>query len=242
MQTSLSPELLHKRLHAIHRDAKTAEEERGINILYLALGFLRWYEDDRSDVPREAPLILLPVSLVRDAKRSAFDVKLREDDIATNQALQERLRGDFGIALPNIPETDDWLPSDYFDATITAVAANRRWSIDANAIELGFYSFSKLLMVRDLEPSNWPDNILASHPLLRGLLCEGFAAEPPLLPETAKLDDIFGADRPRPCRRCRFFANARHRNSPRRTQSRRSRAARDRQIANDHQYHRGRRA
>jgi Protein of unknown function (DUF4011) len=131
LQTSLSPELLHKRLHAIHRDAKTAEEERGINILYLALGFLRWYEDDRSDVPREAPLILLPVSLVRDAKRSAFDVKLRDDDIATNQALQERLRGDFGIALPSIPDTDDWLPSDYFDGTITAAAANRRWSIDA---------------------------------------------------------------------------------------------------------------
>jgi Protein of unknown function (DUF4011) len=34
LQTSLSPELLHKRLHAIHRDAKTAEEERGINILH----------------------------------------------------------------------------------------------------------------------------------------------------------------------------------------------------------------
>jgi Protein of unknown function (DUF4011)/AAA domain len=190
LQTSLSPELLHKRLHAIHRDAKTAEEERGINILYLALGFLRWYEDEKSDVPREAPLILLPVSLVRDAKRSAFDVKLRDDDIAANQALQERLRGDFGIALPGVPETENWLPSDYFDAIATAVAANRRWSIDTNAIELGFYSFSKLLMVRDLEPGNWPDNTLVSHPLLRGLLCDGFAAEPPILPETAKLDEI----------------------------------------------------
>ena len=190
MQTSLSPELLHKRLHAIHRDAKTAEEERGVNILFLALGFLRWYEDEKSDVPREAPLILLPVSLVRDAKHSTFDVKLREDDIATNQALQERLRGDFGLAIPDIPETDDWLPSDYFDAIVTAIATKRRWSIDANAIELGFYSFSKLLMVRDLEPGNWPDNTLVSHPLLRGLLCEGFTAEPPILPEAARLDEI----------------------------------------------------
>ncbi len=110
-------------------------------------------------MPREAPLILLPVSLIRDAKRSTFDIKRREDDITTNQALQERLRGDFGLALPDIPESDDWLPSDYFDAVITAMAAKRRWSIDANAIELGFYSFSKLLMVRDLEPGNWPDNI-----------------------------------------------------------------------------------
>jgi hypothetical protein len=50
LQTSLSPELLHRRLHAIHRDARTAEEERGVNILFLALGFLRWYEDEKSDV------------------------------------------------------------------------------------------------------------------------------------------------------------------------------------------------
>src|ERR1700731_3140536 len=71
LQTSLPPELLHKRLHAMHRDARTAEEERGVNILFLALGFLRWYEDEESDVPRDAPLILLPVSLGRDAKRSA---------------------------------------------------------------------------------------------------------------------------------------------------------------------------
>ncbi|HUI20183.1 MAG TPA: DUF3320 domain-containing protein [Methylocella sp.] len=190
LQTTLSPELLNKRLHAIHRDARTAEEERGVNILFLALGFLRWYEDDKSDVLREAPLILLPVSLVRDAKRSTFDVKLREDDIATNQALQERLRVDFGFSFPDIPENDGWLPSDYFDTVANAVAAKRRWSIDANAIELGFYSFSKLLMVHDLEPANWPDNALVSHPLLRGLLCEGFAAEPPILPEAARLDEI----------------------------------------------------
>jgi Protein of unknown function (DUF4011) len=190
LQTSLLPGLLHKRLHDMQRDAKTAEEERGVNILFLALGFLRWYEDEESGVPRDAPLILLPVSLVRDAKRSTFDLKLREDDIATNQALQERLRGDFGLALPDVAETDDWQPSSYFDAVANAVAAKRRWSIDANAIELGFYSFSKLLMMRDLEPGNWPDNALVAHPLLRGLLGEGFAAEPPVPPEAARLDEI----------------------------------------------------
>jgi Protein of unknown function (DUF4011)/AAA domain len=190
LQTSLPPGLLHKRLHAMHRDAKTAEEERGVNILFLALGFLRWYEDEKSDVPRDAPLILLPVYLGRDPKRSTFDLKLREDDIATNQALHERLRGDFGLALPDVAETEDWQPSSYFDAVATAVAAKRRWSIDANAIELGFYSFAKQLMMRDLEPGNWPDNALVSHPLLRGLLGDGFAAEPPVPPEAVRLDEI----------------------------------------------------
>jgi hypothetical protein len=189
LQTSLLPELLHKRLHDMHRDAKTAESERGVNIFFLALGFLRWYEDEESDLPR-APLILLPVYLGRDAKRSTFDLKLRENGIATNQALRERLRDDFGLALPDVAETEDWRPSSYCDAVANAVAAKRRWSIDVNAIELGFFSFSKLSMMRDLEPGNWPDNALVSHPLLRGLLVEGIAGEPPVLPEAARLDKI----------------------------------------------------
>ncbi|MGH6796354.1 MAG: DUF4011 domain-containing protein, partial [Methylocella sp.] len=173
----------------MRREAKAAEEERSVNILFLALGFLRWYEDEESGTPREAPLILLPVSLVRDAKRSTFDLTLREDAIATNQALQERLRGDFGLALPNVADTEDWRPSSYFDAVANAVAAKRRWSIDANAIELGFYSFPKLVMMRDLEPGNWPDNALLAHPLVRGLLGERFAAEPPFRPKNARPEE-----------------------------------------------------
>ena len=182
LQTLLLPTLLHKRLHDLQRGAKTAEEERGVNILFLALGFLRWYEDEKSDVPRTAPLILLPVYLGRDGKRAAFDLRLRRDGIATNQALQERLRGDFGLALPDVVASGDWQPSSYFVAVANAVAAKRRWSIDANAIELGLFSFSKLAMMRDLDPGNWPDNALVAHPLLRGLLGEGFAAGPPVPP------------------------------------------------------------
>ncbi|WP_051335499.1 DUF4011 domain-containing protein [Methylocapsa acidiphila] len=191
LSTGLSPELLLKRLHAIQRDARTAEEERGANILFLALGFLRWYEDEKSDVLRQAPLLLLPVALVRDDERSSFDLKFRQEDIVTNQALQERLRGEFGVTLPDVPETDDWRPSAYFAKVASAIAPKRRWSIDADGLELGFYSFSKLLMMRDLDPANWPDDALASHPLVRGLLAEGFGAEPPIFPPDAKLDEIF---------------------------------------------------
>lgn len=190
LQTMLAPDLLQRRLHAIQRDAKTAEEERGVNILFLALGFLRWYEDERSDTLRQAPLILLPVSLVRDLKRSTFDLAFRDEDITSNQALKERLRGDFGISLPDIPDSDNWLPGAYFSAVATAIASKRRWSVDADGVELGFYSSSKLLIVRDLDPANWPGNALVEHPLVRGLLRDGLASEPPLLPDDAKLDAI----------------------------------------------------
>src|SRR3954449_7127340 len=87
LQTRVSEETLQKRLLKLFRDTKTLEEEQGVNILFLALGFLRWFEDDKSEVLREAPLILVPVTLVRDLRRSTFDLRVREDEISTNLPL-----------------------------------------------------------------------------------------------------------------------------------------------------------
>ena len=177
LRTTLDEEKLEKRLLAIYRDAKTAEEEQGINILFLAIGFLRWYEDEKSEVLREVPLVLVPVSLMRDLRRSSFDLRCREDDIATNQAIQERLRADFGIVLPELPESEEWLPSEYFASVRETIATKSRWSIDPNGVELGFYSFSKLLMIRDLEPAAWGEKSILKHQFLHGLT-EGFNEDP----------------------------------------------------------------
>ena len=136
LQTELDEPKLEKRLLSIYRDAKIAEEEQGINILFLAIGFLRWYEDDSSDVQREAPLVLIPVSLTRDQRRSSFDLRSRDEDIATNQAIQERLRNDFGIALPDVPESEEWCPSDYFVSVSEVIGGKSRWSIDSTASSL----------------------------------------------------------------------------------------------------------
>ena len=67
LQTRLSSEALQKRLFDIWYDARTLEEEQGVNILYLALGLLRWYEDEKSETTRHAPLVLLPVQLQRSS-------------------------------------------------------------------------------------------------------------------------------------------------------------------------------
>ena len=88
IETDLTPDALQKRLLKISSAARTSEEEQGLNILYLAIGFLRWYEDEKSEVLRESPLILLPVELVRNAKTSTFDLVSRDEDIVTNLPLQ----------------------------------------------------------------------------------------------------------------------------------------------------------
>jgi len=188
LETPLGPEAQARRLLRLFSDARTAEEEQGLNILYLALGFLKWRESSSSDVWREAPLVLLPVELVRNERTSTFDIRAREDDITTNLSLQERLRQDFGIILPEIDEGEAWQPSAYFDHVIDAVSGQSEWTIDADGMQLGFFSFAKLLMHRDLDPSAWPDGGLTESPLLGGLLAEGFDGGTSIFGPDEKLD------------------------------------------------------
>ncbi|MEN3748448.1 DUF3320 domain-containing protein [Sphingomonas sp. HF-S3] len=189
LETRLGPDTLQKKLLKVAREAQTAEEESGVNILYLALGFLTWFEDKSSAVPREAPLVLLPVELVRNARTSTYDVRLRDEEIMTNLPLQQRLKDDFGITLPDIDVVEGWQPSSYFAEVAQVIAPRDRWSLDENGMQLGFFSFSKLLMYRDLDVDAWPDEALSDHALTRGLLYEGFEAETPLFNADDRLDE-----------------------------------------------------
>jgi Protein of unknown function (DUF4011)/REase_MTES_1575/Protein of unknown function (DUF3320)/AAA domain len=189
LETRLGPDGLQKRLLKLARDAKTAEEEQGVNILFLALGFLTWFEDDTSNVKREAPLLLLPVELVRNQRTSTFDLRFREDEITTNLPLQERLKGDFGIDLPDVQINDGWTPTEYFEDVEDTVSNKSRWTVDRDGMQLGFFSFAKLLMFRDLDPANWPDGALEKHALTTGLLYERFEVEEPLFGAEDRLDE-----------------------------------------------------
>ncbi len=67
LQTTLTPEGLQSRLLSMYRDAHTLEEEQGVSVLFLALGFVRWFEHENSDVERLAPLILAIIWYLTDA-------------------------------------------------------------------------------------------------------------------------------------------------------------------------------
>ena len=182
---------MQKKLLKLFYDARTYEEEQGVNILYLALGFLRWYEDQNSKVERFAPLLLVPVSLERQSATSRFKIRYTDDDITTNLSLQARLKSDFGITLPDVPDVEELSPTGYFQAVASAVANQTQWEVLSNDIVLWFFSFSKFLMYRDLDPINWPeDRKLDKHPLVDGLLQTGFRSEPHLFGDDAPIDDL----------------------------------------------------
>lgn len=196
LQTSLSPEGLQRRLLYLYRNAQAMIEEQGVNILYLALGHLRWFEAEQTDTPRYAPLILVPVELERKTASERFHLRWNEDDLQENISLREKLRADFGIEMPPFPDDDAFNPTQYFDSVSRATGAGKGWEVIPNAATLGFFSFAKFLMYRDLDSDSWPeDKSLAEHPFITALLQDGFPQGEPLLSEDAQLDEIIPASR-----------------------------------------------
>ena len=55
---------LERELTALYRAARSSQLENGVSSLFLAIGLLRWFAPE-TDVPCYAPLILLPIEIVR---------------------------------------------------------------------------------------------------------------------------------------------------------------------------------
>ncbi|MGL5339209.1 MAG: DUF4011 domain-containing anti-phage protein Hhe [Aeromonas veronii] len=161
IQVMLYPNELEARLRAIHNKAQTAIEESGASILYLALGFLEWFESDDSDKARLAPLFTIPVMLERGKLDPLdglykFHLCYSGEDILPNLSLKEKLYADFGIALPVYEE--EQTPEAYF-AKVTGIIerAKPKWSVKRYAA-LSLLNFSKMMMFLDLDPDRWPQD------------------------------------------------------------------------------------
>ena len=191
LHTNRTADKLQKVLLRSYYGRRIFAEEQGVDLLFLAIGFLKWFEAARSDIERHAPLILIPVTLERQNAKTRFKVRFSEEDITTNLSLQEKLKVEFGLKLPDIPEQDDLSPNAYFQNVSIAVASQPRWEVKNDDIVLWFFSFSKFLMYRDLDPENWPEGCkLDQYPLISRLLGDGFAGETPLCEGDENVDAV----------------------------------------------------
>jgi hypothetical protein len=129
LQTVVDSKALQKRLLTIYYDARTSLEETGINILYLALGALKWFEAHNAAEERYAPLLLIPVELSRESAEERFKVKWSGEDITSNLSLLEKMRLEFGLDLPVVPDSDDLTPSHYFRETRDRCSSMPRWEV-----------------------------------------------------------------------------------------------------------------
>ncbi|MBR1483825.1 MAG: DUF3320 domain-containing protein [Ruminococcus sp.] len=164
----------------LYRGAKASLEENGANTLYIAMGLLRWYETERSVKPRYAPIILLPIEIIRKSARQGYVLRLRDDDPQMNITMLEKLKQDFGIVingLDPLPEDEHGIDTRRVFTVIRKAVMNRnKWDVLESAY-LGIFSFTQFVMWNDIR--NRSDDLQKNKivkSLMEGRLC--WNAEP----------------------------------------------------------------
>ena len=165
LQQLVSEDIKHNRLNAylsaeelvstqkfLYRESRTALEENGANSLYMVFGLMRWYENEKSVRPRYAPLLLMPVELVRRSGNN-YVVRRRDEEMTINTTLVEMLRQQYQIDLKGLqplPEDESGIDVRAVLATVRAqLACQPKWDIVEEAM-LGLFSFNKFVMWNDI--------------------------------------------------------------------------------------------
>jgi very-short-patch-repair endonuclease/DNA polymerase III delta prime subunit len=171
LQTLLLPENLQARLDTIQDLARLSEQEMGLSTLFLAFGFLEWYQAEDSEKANFAPLLLLPVSLQTQTEggKKVYRVKATSEAPEINVTLAKYVE-DLHLSWPEFePDDDSSAPVEtYFSQVAKAIDGVQRWKLRRFAI-LGHFAFGRLAMYQDIDPEKWPGGP-AAHRLVGSVL------------------------------------------------------------------------
>ncbi len=150
LRSFATPTELSRSVTALYRSAHTTLDETGVNTLFVTLGALKWIKDGKF---RYAPLILIPVDIIRKSAKKGFSVVTRDEDPQLNVSLLEMLRRDFGIDIGGL----DPLPTDehgvdtrtVFNTFKHKIREQAGWEVLEIAC-LGTFSFSSFFMWQDI--------------------------------------------------------------------------------------------
>ena len=138
---------LDKSVRALSERARVAWEEQGVQVLFVAFGWLRWH-DTRRDVDVRSPLVFVPVTFAKDRR----SLRLTEDEPPEiNPALAELLRQDYRLGFPSLSDFgDDALPNlaEILRSINSATGQETSWSTELDGAVLDVFSFLTAALVQ----------------------------------------------------------------------------------------------
>ncbi len=158
---------LTKTLYTLKSRSKSALEELGINILYLAFGFLEWTEAEYSNESILSPLLLVPVEINKESILSPYTLSLFEDDIIINPTLCYKLENDFGVKIDYEIDPENLNLNSFFEY-LTGKVNVLNWRVKQD-VQLSPFSFLKLNMYKDLEIN---ESKIIQNEIIKGLCGE----------------------------------------------------------------------
>lgn len=161
---------LDRELTSIYRAARSSQQENGVSSLYLAVGLLRWFPDAEADTPCYAPLILLPIEIIRKSANQGYALHARDEEPHFNTTLLEMLKQNFNIEINGL----DPLPSDEHGIDIKkafalvrgALYTVKNWDVVESCV-VGNFSFAQFAMWNDIHTAG---DCLENSKIVRSLM------------------------------------------------------------------------
>ena len=154
----------------LFRKAKNDLEEGGANTLYLALGMLAWRESPEDNKVYKAPLILIPVQLLRRSARAPIRVQqIAGEEPLFNATLVEFLLTEHGVnishLLGDLPEDESGLDVARIWMDVRAAISEQPGFEVVEECVIASFSFAKYLMWKDLKDrlEHLKENVFVEH-------------------------------------------------------------------------------
>lgn len=130
----------------IYRRARSFIEETGVNVAYLAFGFVHWKESKSSSHDFRAPVLLVPIRIERSSAIEPYFIKPVDDDIVVNPTFVYKMDTEYGIKFPEYH--DDGLQT--YLKKVEHLVKEMGWTVTSEC-KIGIFSFLKINMYRDLK-------------------------------------------------------------------------------------------
>ena len=130
----------------IDKKAREFIEETGVNVAYMAFGFVHWTESTSSNYVFRAPILLVPIQLEQASAVEPYFIKSAEDDIIVNPTFSYKMDAEYGVKLPEY--NDEGLTA-YLEK-VKRIVATLQWTVTTEC-KIGIFSFLKINMYRDLK-------------------------------------------------------------------------------------------
>lgn len=163
------PKALSKTLTSLYRSARLSLEESGANTLFIALGFLKWFEPGKN-FPHFAPIVLYPIRLERKSANKGYYMISRGEDPLLNETLFELLKQNYDIEIPDVTaaiQNEKGLDIKYILAAVRkAVMEQDKWDVIEESI-ISIFDFNRFVIWNDLRTNR---ETMSEHPLISNLI------------------------------------------------------------------------
>ncbi len=155
LQTLLLPKTFQSRLARILSKARMYQEERGLDVVYLVLGYLKWTLPNAEKLDEfKSPILLLPVTLTR-RKSSEGEIYslIKTSDPLLNPSLVHKLTVEANLDLSRVKallDADHVDVEGLFEAIADLEPKNMQWVVQREA-SFGIYPFQGIELYHDLD-------------------------------------------------------------------------------------------